>query len=283
MKISVGTTEALTVLRKIDTGYVLTDGTDEILLHHKETEEPLEINEIVNVFLYNDRNKQIVATTTIPSVQMDTYGWVEVVEVVPRLGVFVYLGIQKDMLVSVDDLPLYTKVWPQEGDRLYVTLGLDQEERLLAIPATESIFMNMRELAAEELLSKRVTGRVYFTSQEGTAIFTDDGYRGFIHYTEREQEPRLGEQVTGRVIDVKEDGTINVSLLPLKHERMDDDATAILQALEENNGVIPLSDRSDPDDIRETFGFSKSAFKRAVGRLMKQKKVKQENGQTHLL
>lgn len=283
MKISVGTTEALTVLRKIDTGYVLTDGTDEILLHHKETEEPLEINEIVNVFLYNDRNKQIVATTTIPSVQMDTYGWVEVVEVVPRLGVFVYLGIQKDMLVSVDDLPLYTKVWPQEGDRLYVTLGLDQEGRLLAIPATESIFMNMRELAAEELLSKRVTGRVYFTSQEGTAIFTDDGYRGFIHYTEREQEPRLGEQVTGRVIDVKEDGTINVSLLPLKHERMDDDATAILQALEENNGVIPLSDRSDPDDIRETFGFSKSAFKRAVGRLMKQKKVKQENGQTHLL
>lgn len=283
MQLSVGTVQMLTVLRKIDTGYVLSDGTNDILLHNNEATNELQINESVKVFLYNDRNNQIVATMKIPSIQLETYDWAEVVENIPKLGVFVNIGINKDMLVSVDDLPVYTKVWPEVGDKLYVTLGTDQEGRLLAIPATESVFMNMRELALDEMFNTSVTGHVYYTSREGSAVFTNNGYRGFIHHTEREQEPRLGELITGRVIEVKEDGTINVSLLPLKHERMDDDAELILNELKKNDGVISLSDKSDPDDIRKAFGFSKSAFKRAVGGLMKDRKVKQQNGKTYLL
>lgn len=283
MHILNGTVQTLTVLRKIDHGYVLNFSDDEVLLHHNETNEALEVGESVEVFLYNDRDHKIIATTAIPSVQMETYDWVKVVEVIPKLGVFVDIGIQKDMLVSVDDLPIYTKVWPDVGDEFYVALGLDQEDRLLAIPATESVFMGMRELPPEDLLSTTITGRVYHTSREGAAIFTENGYRGFIHHTERDEEPRLGELVEGRVIDVKDDGTINVSLLPLKHERMDDDAEAILAELEKNDGVISISDRSSPEDIRQTFGFSKSAFKRAVGRLMKQRKVEQRDGKTYFI
>src|SRR5690625_1070937 len=103
-----GTVQSLPVLRKIDTGYVLNDEDYEVLLHNNETEGELNVGDVVEVFLYNDRNNQIVATTKIPSVQMDTYGWAVVVEVVPKLGVFVHVGINKDMLVSIDDLPIYT-------------------------------------------------------------------------------------------------------------------------------------------------------------------------------
>lgn len=278
-----GTVQSLPVLRKIDTGYVLNDEDYEVLLHNNETEGELNVGDVVEVFLYNDRNNQIVATTKIPSVQMDTYGWAVVVEIVPKLGVFVHVGINKDMLVSIDDLPIYTEVWPQVGDQLYVTLGLDQEDRLLAIPATESIFMDMREIPTDDLFNTSVTGRVYHTSREGAAIFTEDGYRGFIHHTEREKEPRLGGLVTGRVIEVKDDGTLNISLMPLKQERIDDDAVAILSELKKNDGVIPFSDKSNPDDIRKTFGFSKSAFKRAVGRLMRERQVEQRDGKTYLI
>src|SRR5690625_3118344 len=109
------------------------------------------------------------------------------------------------------------------GDQLYVTLSKDQEERLLALPATEGIFMGMREIAPLDLLNASISGRVYYTSREGSAIFSEDGYRGFVHHTERESEPRLGETVSGRVIEVKDDGTVNVSLLPLKEERIDAD------------------------------------------------------------
>src|SRR5699024_5231278 len=111
---------------------------------------------------------------------------------------------------------------------------------------------------------------------------SEDMYRAFLHHTERDREPRLGQFVTGRIIEVKEDGTVNISLKPLKQDRIDDDAEVILTYLKENDGVIPFTDKSDPNDIRKTFNFSKSAFKRALGRLMKNEKVEQKEGKTYL-
>src|SRR5699024_12809087 len=68
-------------------------------------------------------------------------------------------------------------------------------------------------------LNEQVTGRIIRVDREGAVIYTDDGYRGFIHNTEREKEPRLGQSMTGRIIEVKEDGSLNISLLPMKQDR----------------------------------------------------------------
>lgn len=152
----IGTIQTTTVLRKIETGYVLQKETDEVLLHHNEAINKLEENEQVEVFLYQDKTNQIIATTKLPTIVMDTYGWAEVVESIPNLGVFVHIGIDKDILVSVDDLPLFENVWPKPGDMLYVTLGKDQEERLIALPATEGVFQGLRELATDELLNQPI-------------------------------------------------------------------------------------------------------------------------------
>lgn len=280
--LKLGTVETMKVLRKIDTGYILEKNGEQALLHHNESERELEETEEVNVFLYHDKKGNTVATTTLPTIRLDEYDWAEVVEIIPRLGAFVNVGIAKDFLVSSDDLPLYQNVWPKPGDKLFVTLGLDKKGRLIAIPASESIMYREIELAPEEALHKTVSGRVYHTSREGTAIITEENYRGFIHYTERKEEPRLGELVTGRVIEVKGDGTINVSLRPLKQHGMLEDAEAILEHLKASGGVIPFSDKSDPEDIRGTFQISKAAFKRALGKLMKEGKIEQRDGKTYL-
>ncbi|MGY0692085.1 CvfB family protein [Virgibacillus sp. FSP13] len=278
----IGTIQTMTVLRKIDTGYVLKKNTEEALLHHNETETELEPDQEIDVFLYQDKKGQTVATTQLPSVQMDTYDWVEVVEVIPNLGAFVTVGIAKEILISKDDLPLFESAWPVVGDMLYVTLGKDRKGRLLAIPATEGVFAREWELAPDNVLNAPINGRVYHTSKEGTVIITEEGYRGFIHHTERKEEPRLGEWVNGRVIEVKADGTLNISLRPLKQHGMTEDAEAILAHLTDSNGVIPFSDKSDPEDIRGTFNISKAAFKRALGKLMKDGKIEQRNGSTYL-
>ncbi|UJL45411.1 hypothetical protein KFZ58_13485 [Virgibacillus sp. NKC19-16] len=281
-QLPIGTIQTMLVLRKIDTGYVLKKDTEEALLHHNETENELEIDQEIDVFLYNDKKGQVIATTKLPSIVMDSYGWTEVTEVIPKLGAFVSIGIAKDMLVSVDDLPLFEAVWPNIGDKLFVTLGKDQKGRLLAIPATEGIMAREIEAATEELLNQPIKGTVYHTSREGSAIMTEESYRGFIHHTERKEEPRLGELVQGRVIEVKEDGTLNVSLRPLKQHSMGEDADAILAHIEESGGQIPFDDKSDPEDIRGTFHISKAAFKRALGKLMKEGKIKQRDGSTYL-
>ncbi|HLR68299.1 CvfB family protein [Virgibacillus alimentarius] len=276
-----GTIQTMTVNRKIETGYVLKRKTMEALLHHNEAKSELAIDQKIDVFLYQNKKKQLIATTYLPAIQIDIYGWAKVIEVIDGLGVFVNIGTTKEMLVSIDDLPLIEDVWPKPGDKLYVTLGNDRKGRLLAIPATEKIFASEWNFASHELLNKSVKGRVYHTSREGSAIITEDGYRGFIHYTERKIEPRLGQLVEGRVIDVKDDCTINVSLRPLKQHSMYEDADMILIKLEENNGVIPFSDKSDPEDIRETFNISKAALKRALGKLMKEGKIEQRGGYTY--
>lgn len=278
----IGTIQTMTALRKIDSGYVLQKDELEALLHHNETDRELEADEKIDVFLYTDKKGNLTATTQLPTVVMDEFDWAEVVEVLPNLGAFVNIGTTKEMLVSKDDLPLFETVWPAAGDKLYVTLGKDQKGRLLAIPASEGIFAREIELAPDELLNQKVTGIVYRTDKEGAAMITEDNYRGFIHHLERKEEPRLGELVEGRVIEVKDDGTLNVSLRPLKQHSMGEDADTILKRLEENGGVIPFGDKSDPEDIRGTFHISKAAFKRALGKLMKEGKIEQRDGSTYL-
>ncbi|GGA66282.1 CvfB family protein [Ornithinibacillus halotolerans] len=280
--IEIGTIQTMIVDRKIDNGYVVKKDMQEALLHFNEADEELEVDQKVDVFLYLDKKEKLTASMKLPTVVMDQYGWATVVNVIPNLGAFVDIGTTKEFLVSKDDLPLFENVWPKEGDKLYVTLGKDRKGRLLALPATEGVILREIELAPDSLLNETVKGRVYHTSREGSAIITEEDYRGFIHHTERKTEPRLGELVEGRVIEVKYDGTLNISLRPLKQHGMVEDADMILEHLQEHDGMIPFSDKSDPEDIRSTFNISKAAFKRALGKLLKEGKIEQRDGNTYL-
>ncbi len=280
--LKIGTIQNLMVKKKKTEGFIVTDGSQEVMLPNDQASEDIELDKEAQVFLYHDKKGNLLATMTMPEVDTETYGWVEVVEVVKNLGVFVDIGIEKEMLVSIDDLPLLESVWPKVGDWLFVSLEVDKKGRLLAKPITEGEVQGDLEPAPASLLKKDITGRIYRSTKAGSFLLTEEGYRGFIHPTERKEEPRVGETVTGRVIDVKEDGSINVSLRPLKQEGMKEDADLILEYLIERGGSIPFHDKSDADDIRKTFRISKSAFKRAIGKLMKEGKVIQQNGKTIL-
>ncbi|WP_173916380.1 S1 RNA-binding domain-containing protein [Halobacillus sp. Marseille-Q1614] len=278
-----GTIQKVKVIKKKSDGYIVTDGEHEILLPNDQAEEEsFEQDQMIEVFIYENRDKQVVATTVIPEATMESYGWAEVEEVVPHLGAFVNIGLDKAFLVSVDHLPKLKRVWPKEGDSLFVSLEKDKKGRIFAEPITEGEIQEDIIAAPESLLRTEVAARVYRSTKAGSFVLTGEGYRGFIHPHERTEEPRLGEQVDGRVIDVKEDGTINISLRPLKQEVMDEDAELIYNYLVENDGVMNLTDKSDPDEIRETFQISKSAFKRAIGKLLKERKIIQADGQTKI-
>lgn len=283
--LSVGTIKSATIIREIETGYVLDVDDYEVLLHYNDMNEDEIFSEEdeTDVFLYNDKNEQVVATTIIPHLDRDTFGWAEVINVIPKLGAFVDIGTTKEVLVSVDDLPIYTEVWPEENDFLYVSLGEDRRGRLLAIPATEYEIEAIFQPAKDIELNSPIKGTVYYTNREGAAFVTEENIRGFIHQSERNQEPRLGESIEGRVIEVKEDGTLNASLLPLKEERIDSDSEVILAYLKINDGKMPYNDKSDPDEIRDIFGMSKSAFKRALGKLMRERIINQDESGTFIV
>ncbi|HET7628508.1 MAG TPA: S1-like domain-containing RNA-binding protein [Bacillales bacterium] len=283
-KIEAGTVQKLEVARTASFGYFLSNGEEDLLLHETEVEEgrTLAEGEEVEIFVYVDKKGRLAATMTMPKVKIGTFDWVEVVEVKKHLGVFVHIGIKKDMLLSVDDLPEDFERWPQKGDRLYCSLKWDSKAGLLAKRANEMVMETLFKPADQKLFNKEVEATVYRVTQTGSFLVTAEGYHGFVHDKETERLPRLGEQVKGRVIGVKEDGFINVSLMPRVHERIGGDAEKILSVLQQRNGAMPYSDRSHPDDIKSKFGMSKGAFKRALGGLMKKGKVVQEDGWTRL-
>lgn len=239
----------------------------------------------VEGFAYENRFGNNKLAVNIPEVLLDQYAFVTVVEVKREYGVFVAIGLpDKDILVSLDELPSEQNLWPKSGDRLLVKLEVDEEGQMWAVPAEDEYFENISQKAPRETHNQDIEAVVYNPKLVGSYILTTESYLGFIHPSEREREPRLGEVVKGRIIDVKEDGTINVSLYPRAHEMIDSDAKTIYEVLKRSpDQRMTYTNKSDPDDIRDFFGMSKGQFKRAIGRLMKYDLVKQDVDYTYLL
>ncbi|MEH7085113.1 S1-like domain-containing RNA-binding protein [Neobacillus drentensis] len=278
----IGQTTTLTVARKASFGYFLTDGNEDVLLHFNQAHQEFEENDQVEVFLYVDSEGRISASTNIPEVAIGHYAWVKVTDSNPRIGVFLNIGLPKDILLGIDDLPVHKSVWPQPGDLVYITLKLSSNYLLYAKLATDPVIESISVKATRANFNKNVQGHIYRTAKVGSWIYTIEGFKGFIHESQRQQEPRIGEKVEGRIIDVKEDGTINVSLLARKEETQDVDAERIYEYLMSRNGAMPYNDKSMPEDIKDRFNLSKGAFKRALGKLMKEGRVYQEGNWTYV-
>ncbi len=277
-----GQYQTLKVERPSPLGYVLSDGVEEYFLHQAETESKLEAGEMVDVFLYFDSKRRLTATMNKPKITTDEFGWVEVAEVNPQLGVFIEIGINKQILIAPSELPIFQDLWPQVGDLVYCKLKVTGTNYLMGVLARPNEFLEVITDATPDMQGKQVEARVIRTGKIGTNVITPDGVLGFVHESERRSEPRLGELVTGRVVRVKENGELNISLVAQKEIVIQDDSQAILDHLVQRNGAMPYGDKTYPEDIKRIFKMSKSSFKRALGTLMKQGKVYQENGWTYL-
>ncbi|MEG0268396.1 MAG: DNA-binding protein, partial [Carnobacterium sp.] len=189
-----------------------------------------------------------------------------------------------ELVVSLDELPVLKHLWPKKGDQLMITIKVDEKDRMWGTLVPETVFESLSKKASADLNNQNITATAYRLKMVGTFVITSDNYLGFIHPSERKDEPRMGQVVSGRVIGVRPDGVLNISLMPRAHEAIGDDAGMLLAILERTaNGSFPYTDKSDANEIRERFGISKSQFKRALGNLMKQRMIIQEDGETKLV
>lgn len=243
-----------------------------------------EIGDMVEGFAYVNQQDDYVLMTNLPKIQVGSYGWGEVVEVHRDLGVFVDVGwIDKDLVVSLDDLPILKNVWPRKGDQLFLSVRVDDKERMWGQLVSYNDMLGSARPASGEMHNDDVKGIVVNSLKVGSYVQLEGGYLGFIHPSEREREPRLGETIEARVIGVREDAVLYLSMLPRAHEVLDEDAAMLMEIMSRTEEKrIPYTDKSNPDDIREYFAISKGQFKRAVGRLMKEGLAKQDKEGTYL-
>ncbi|GAP00247.1 CvfB family protein [Fructobacillus ficulneus] len=252
-------------------------------INKSELEKPLKLGGLVTGFAYTNDQHRLQITKNVPDVQKDQYAWGTVVTSRHDLGTFVNIGLpNKDLVVSLDDLPTMTELWPKTGDKLLLSIKEDNKDRLWGKLAQQDIIQavsRQAKLGAGIKKGDQIKATVYRNKLVGTLVLTEDYQLGFIHPSQRENEPRLGEVVTARVLGVNDRGTVNLSLKPLAYKLMDDDAQFLLIQLQRKaDHFLPFNDKSDPEAIKAQFGFSKSQFKRALGRLYKERLITQVEG-----
>lgn len=282
-KLQSGTVAKLTVLAEENSKWILTNGDVELPVNASEITGEIAVGDVVDAFIFTDRRGDLAATTAIPTILEGDYDWARVYRVTKE-GAYIDIGTSREVLVPAEDLPVLPELWPEAGDHLYVTLRVDRNGEFYGRLITEEKVVEMYEGAFEELHNKNITARPYRLLPVGAFLLgTETPYRIFVHESEMYNEPRLGQELTVRIIDIKDDHSLNASLLPRKHERIGGDAEKIFNYLEEVGGKMPFWDKSSPEEIKEMFNMSKAAFKRALGTLMKAGKIKQSAGWTEKL
>jgi predicted RNA-binding protein (virulence factor B family) len=268
--LELGRKQKLTVVKTVDFGIYLAedlqaDQKDRVLLPAKQVPEGTKAGDQLEVFLYKDSKDRLIATTNEPALQVGEVALLKARQVT-KIGAFMDWGLEKDLLLPYHEQT--TRI--VEGKEYLVALYVDKSSRLCA---TMKVYHYLSTRTPYGM-GDTVKGRVYEISRNfGVFVAVDDKYSALIPAREAKGKYRPGEVLELRVTEVKEDGKMNVSDRQKAYLQMDEDAENVLSVIDEFAGVLPFDDKASPEVIQREFGLSKNAFKRAVGRLLKEGKV----------
>ena len=269
----IGEIQKLRVVKKVDFGVYLSDRTDDerILLPGRQVPEGLGINDEIEVFVYRDSDDRPIATVNRPKLTLGGIGLLEVVSVT-KIGAFLDWGLERDLFLPYAQQTRRL----QAGDLVLVSLYTDKSERLAA---TMKVY-RLLDRESPYHTGDMVTGTPYeINDRLGVFVAVDNRYSAIIPRNELFGEDiKLGQPISLRVTKVRDDGQLNLCIRQKAYLQMEPDMEKIIKLIEENGGVLPFGEKSDPETIKRYTGMSKNKFKRAVGHLYKEREVKIEDG-----
>lgn len=269
VKLTPSSVATLTVARLGEMGAWLDaetgDSNDDILLHRQQQTAPVAVGDRVQVFLYRDPKRRLTASMRVPQMREGQVARLKVINVTAD-GAFVDVGAERGVFMPFAGM----RGRPQVGELVWAKLYTDKSGRLAVTMEVEDELRRAARPAAGVKVGAMLTGEVYNYSDSGAFMFSRERYVVFIDNREMVNRPRVGETVTARVTFVRDDGRLNASLRPVKERARISDSEAILAVLKSRvGGAMPYGDHTAPEVIRDKFNLSKAAFKRALGKLIK--------------
>jgi predicted RNA-binding protein (virulence factor B family) len=235
-----------------------------LLLPSREVPRDAREGDIVSVFVYLDSDDRPIATTRTPRLALGEVTFLEITSVT-RIGAFADWGLGKELLIPFAEQTkeLYVGEWQPIG------LYLDHSGRLAGT-------MRIADLLARRprrvVLDEWIEGEAWRNDPDiGLFAILERSYIGLVPASEPHRL-RRGDQAKFRVANILPDGKLVLSLRQHAYKELEADAATILSVLS-RPGAPRVGDHSSPDTIRDVFGLSKKAFKRAVGRLLKERAV----------
>jgi predicted RNA-binding protein (virulence factor B family) len=262
-----GKVNRLKIARIEEKGYYLVDDkNDEVFLASENVKGSPKAGEEMDVFIYKDKSV-VVVSSKLPLVQLEEFANLKV-KFVNEQGAFVDWGLDTDLLVPFDE-----QISEMKEGQYYVLFVFEDEEtgQLLGSQrADEFVFFD--EIDVER--GDEVDLIIHRESDLGINVIVNNLYKGLIFKSDLHKRVKLGDKIKGYVKHVREDGKIDILLEPLGYkESIVSNTQVILNTLADHKNFIPLTDKSDPNDIKRILGLSKKAFKRSIGHLYKQKKI----------
>ena len=250
-----GEYQKLKVIKKVEFGVYLAEHEGDetrVLLPQKQVPADAKLGDEIEVFLYKDSKDRIIATTNQPKLTLGGLAVLEVAEI-GKIGAFLDWGLEKDLFLPYKEMT--KKVQP--GDEVLVTLYIDKSRRLCA--SMKKLYDLMR------------TDSPY--KKGDTFVAVDDCYSAMIPAHEDCSHLQIGDVIEAKVTGVKPDGKLDITMREKAYLQMDADAEKVMEVIEEFAGVLPFTDKASPEVIMRETGLSKNAFKRAVGRLYKERRI----------
>ena len=257
----------LRILRRTDVGIFL-DGEDygDVLLPRKYVVDTMRIGDSIEVFLYNDSEDRIVATTLKPLAQVGECAYLKVVST-SRFGAFLDWGLPKALLVphSEQQQPM------QKGYSYTVYLFVDESSERIAASTRLEDWLSLE--GGDFKTRQPVELLIYGKSDLGFKAVINNTHLGQLYANEVFRPLHYGERVSGYIKQLRPDGRIDLMLQLPSHLQRDQLGEAIIEHLRQHDGVTQLTDKSPPDAIYRAFGVSKANYKKALGRLYKQRLI----------
>lgn len=272
--IELGKTQELVIHRINEHGGFLGEPHDSknvVLLPGKQLPQGASQGDRIQVFIYRDSQDRLIATVNKPAMELGQIARLKVASV-SKIGAFLDWGLEKDLFLPFKEQTSKIK----KNDYCVVKLYIDKSDRLCA---SMKVY-DLMEAPSPYKTGDQVRGVIYQLSETlGALVAVDMRYHGLIPLKELFGEHRVGEMVEARVTKVREDGRLNLSIREKAYRQMDLDADAVYERIRQRGGHLPFTDKAAPMVIEREFGLSKNAFKRAVGRLLKEGKIRiNDNG-----
>ncbi len=274
--IDLGRWNDLVIVRFTDHGAYLDGGrTGEILMPRNYVDRKMRPGDTVHVFVYLDQEERLVATTEKPLAQVGEFAFLNV-SWVNEYGAFLDWGLMKDLFVPFSE----QKRKMEQGRSYIVHIHVDPETRRIVGSAKVERYFDSQPHNYHK--DREVDALVWQKTPLGFKVIVDNRYPGLIYDNQTYVSLRTGDRIKAYVIQQRPDGKLDLSVERLGKGRFRDFAEVLLAELQQSDGVLPFTDKSDADDIAERFGVSKKTFKRAIGNLYKQRLIRIEEHQITL-
>jgi len=266
--IQTGRINSLNVIKQVDFGIYLDGGeAGEILMPSRYVPAQCKVGDMLDVFIYRDSDDRLIATTERPYAMVGEFALLKVVDETPA-GAFLNWGLPKDLLVPFSE----QKPRMEQGKSYIVRIYLDEEsDRIVGSTRLDDFLYRESddEFAIGEAVSMLITNK----SELGYQVIIDNTHWGLLHHSEAARPLRRGQRLTGYVKNIRDDHRIDLCLHLQASEKTGDVAQMIMRDLKKHNGFLPITDKSDPEEIRLHFGISKKMYKKAIGALYKRKEI----------